>query len=163
MSATAARFAAAYAVLTASHEVADHWVQIDAQATRKGDPGPAGARACALHVATYTATQGLALLAADRLLGLGLNPRRAVAALAVSAVTHYVADRQGGHWRDNHPRGVARLAAVTGHRGWLERDPGSPYLMDQAWHKGWIAIAAMVAAGWTWPPPATPCALSGLR
>jgi hypothetical protein len=144
---TAARFAAAYAVLTASHEVADHWVQIDAQATVKGQPGAVGRKACAAHVATYTATQGAALLAADRLLGLRLNWRRAAIALAVSAVTHYVADRQGGHWRDDEPRGVVKLAAETGHAGWLERDPGAGYLMDQAWHKGWIAVAAALAAG----------------
>lgn len=147
MTIPAVRFAAAYAALTASHEVADHWVQIDAQAVAKGKPGPEGARACAAHVATYTATQALALAAADRLLGLRLDWRRAAAALAVSAVTHYVADRQGGHWRDEHPRGVVRLAAVTGHAGWLARDPGAGYLMDQAWHKGWLAVAAVVAAG----------------
>jgi hypothetical protein len=143
----AARFSAVYAVLTASHEVGDHWSQIDAQATAKGEPGRAGAKACASHVASYTATQALALLAADRFLGLGVGWRRAAAALAVSAVTHYAADRQAGHWRDENPRGVARLAAVTGHAGWLERDPGSPYLLDQSWHKGWIAVAAAVAAG----------------
>jgi hypothetical protein len=142
----AARFAATYAALTASHEIADHWVQIDSQATAKGQPGPAGARACAAHVATYTATQAAALLAADRLLGMRLNWKRAALSLAVSAVTHYVADRQGGHWRDKHPRGVVRLAAATGHAGWLERDPGAGYLMDQAWHKGWIAVAATIAA-----------------
>jgi hypothetical protein len=147
MNDAAARFAAAYAVLTASHEVADHWVQVDSCATAKGDPGPHGARACAVHVATYTATQAAALAVADRLFGLELGWRRAAAALAVSAATHYVADRQAGHWRDEHPRGVARLAAATGHAGWLTRDPGSPYLMDQAWHKGWIAVAAAVAAG----------------
>lgn len=144
---TTARFAAAYALLTASHEVADHWVQIDSQATAKGKPGPEGAKVCALHVATYTATQAAALLAGQRLLGLRLTPHRAVAALAVSAVSHYVADRQGGHWRDKHPRGIVRLAAATGHAGWLERDPGAGYLMDQAWHKGWITVAAVVAVG----------------
>jgi hypothetical protein len=143
---TAARFAAAYAVLTASHEVADHWVQIDAQAVAKGKPGPEGAKACAAHVATYTATQGAALLAADRVLGLRLNWRRAALGLALSAATHYIADRQGGHWRDKHPRSVVRLAAVTGHAGWLERDPGAGYLLDQSWHKGWIAVAAVLAA-----------------
>jgi hypothetical protein len=142
----AARFAAACAVLTASHEVADHWVQIDAQATAKGQPGREGAAACAQHVATYTATQALALLAANKLLGLQLRPGKAAAALAVSAATHYIADRQGGHWRDPEPRGVVRLAAVTGHRGWLERDPGAGYLLDQSWHKGWLAVAALIAA-----------------
>lgn len=141
----AAQFAAVYAALTASHEFADHWVQIDTQATAKGLPGPAGARACAAHVATYTATQAAAVLAVNRSLGLRLTGRRVVAALAVSAVTHYVADRQGGHWRDKHPRGIVRLAAATGHAKWLERDPGAGYLMDQSWHKAWIAIAALVA------------------
>lgn len=143
----ASRFAAAYAALTAAHEVADHWVQIDAQAVAKGEPGRAGAVACAKHVTTYTATQGLALYAADRLLGLRLNWGRAAAGLAISAATHYVADRQGGHWRDPEPHGVVRLAAVTGHAGWLQRDPGAGYLLDQSWHKGWIGVAAAVVAG----------------
>jgi hypothetical protein len=145
MTSSAAQFAAVYALLTAAHEVGDHWVQRDAEAAVKGTPGAAGARACMVHVATYTATQGLALLAGQQLLGLRLTPRRAVAALAVSAITHYVADRQGGHWRDAEPRGVVRLAAVTGHAGWLKRDPGAGYLLDQSWHKGWIAVAALLA------------------
>lgn len=46
----AVTFAAVYAVLTASHEVADHWVQIDTQAGAKGQPGRAGVRACSAHV-----------------------------------------------------------------------------------------------------------------
>lgn len=146
MTSRAARFAAVYAALTASHEVGDHWSQRDKEACAKGDPGPRGAKACAVHVATYTATQALALAATNRLFDLGLTWRRTAAALAVSAVTHYVADRQAGHWRDDHPRGVAWLAAATGHAGWLARDPGSPYLLDQAWRKGWIAVAAAVAS-----------------
>lgn len=142
----ATQFAVAYALLTGSHELADHWVQIDAHATVKGQRGPRGARACTLHVASYTATQAAALTAANRLLGLRLGWRRAGAALAISAVTHYIADRQGGHWRDEHPRGVVRLASATGHAGWLQRDPGAGYLLDQSWHKAWITIAALVAA-----------------
>lgn len=144
---TAAQFAAAYAALTASHEVADHWVQLDSQATRKGDPGRSGAVACAKHVATYAATQALALAAVQRVTGARLSWKRGALALAVSAATHYVADRQGGHWRDPEPSGIVRLAAATGHSGWLQRDSGAGYLMDQAWHKGWIAVAALVAAG----------------
>ncbi|WP_405184227.1 hypothetical protein [Streptomyces albidoflavus] len=144
---TAIRTLAAWAALTAAHDVADHWVQIDTQATAKGEVGPEGVRACAAHVATYTATQALALAAADRLLGLRLDWRRAALGLAVSAATHYAADRQGGHWGDEEPRGVARLAAATGHATWLRRDPGAGYLMDQAWHRGWIAVAAVVTGG----------------
>lgn len=147
MTSPAARTAAVYAALTASHEVADHWVQTDRLATAKGEPGAEGIRACALHVATYTATQAAALLAADRLLGLRIGWKRATLGLAISAGTHYVADRQGGHWCDEHPRGVVRLAATTGHAGWLQRDPGADYLMDQSWHKGWIDVAAAVIGG----------------
>lgn len=143
----AAQFAAVYAALTASHEVADHWVQIDDQAVHKGQRNHNGAIACAEHVITYTATQAAALYAVQRATGMRLSWKRAALGLAVSAVTHYVADRQGGHWRDEDPRGVVRLAASTGHAGWLERDPNAGYLMDQAWHKGWIAAAAAIAAG----------------
>ncbi|WP_186783676.1 hypothetical protein [Streptomyces sp. CBG33] len=147
MTVNAVRTLAAWAALTVAHDVADHWVQIDTQATAKGEPGAKGRRACAAHVTTYTATQALALVAASRLLDLRLDWRRAALGLAVSAVTHYAADRQGGHWSDEEPRGVARLAATTGHATWLRRDPGAGYLMDQAWHRGWNAVAAVVAGG----------------
>ncbi|MFD7868030.1 hypothetical protein [Streptomyces sp. NPDC059783] len=145
---TAVRFAAAYAVLTASHEVGDYWVQRDAEAVAKGGHGAAGRAACARHVASYTATQAVALIAADRALGLGLNWRRAAAGLVVSAVTHYIADRSGGRWREPGPStALVRFARRTGHEGWLERDPGAGPLLDQAWHKGWTAVAAVVAGG----------------
>lgn len=42
--------------LLVAHTVADHWVQTDAQARNKGLPGWPGRRACAAHVASYTAT-----------------------------------------------------------------------------------------------------------
>lgn len=148
MTSKAAQFAAMYAVLTASHEVADYWVQVDADAVAKGRPGREGAATCAKHVASYTITQALALVAADRGLGLGLGWRRITAALAVSATTHYIADRSGGRWREDGPSTrLVRFARRSGHAGWLERDPGAGPLLDQAWHRGWIAIAAVVAAG----------------
>jgi len=144
----AARFAAVYGVLTASHEVADYWVQQDRDAVAKGGHGMEGRVACARHVASYTATQGLALVLADRGLGIGLGWRRVGAALAVSAVTLYVADRSGGRWREEGASTrLVRFARRTGHAGWLFRDPGAGPLLDQAWHKGWIAVSAAVAAG----------------
>ncbi|MFD7615697.1 hypothetical protein [Streptomyces sp. NPDC059802] len=145
---TAVRATAAYAALTASHEVADYWVQRDTEAGAKGGHGPDGRAACAQHVASYTATQAVALLAADRALRLGLDWRHAAAGLAVSAVTHYIADRSGGRWQERGPStALVRFARRTGHTGWLERDPGAGPLLDQAWHKGWIAVAAVVAGG----------------
>ncbi|MGW1814220.1 hypothetical protein ACWCQM_11740 [Streptomyces sp. NPDC002125] len=148
MTTAAVRATAVYAALTAAHEVGDYWVQVDRDAVAKGGHGHEGRAACARHVASYTATQAVALLAADRALRLGLDWRRAAAGLAVSAVTHYVADRSGGRWREEGPSTrLVRFARKTGHTGWLERDPGAGPLLDQAWHKGWIAVAAVVAGG----------------
>lgn len=147
--AAAARFAAAYAALTAAHEAGDYLVQRDADAVAKGRPGPGGAAVCGRHVLTYTATQAAALWAADRYLGLGLDRRRAVAGLALSAVTHYVADRCAGHWADTTPDAPLLVRAVhaAGKRSWVTRAPEAGPLVDQAWHKTWVALAAVVAAG----------------
>lgn len=142
------QFAAVYAVLTASHEVGDYWSQQDRDAVAKGRPGREGRVACARHVAAYTVTQGLALSLADRGLRIGLGWRRIGAALAVSAATHYLTDRSAGHWQEEQPSTrLVRLAHAKGSKNWLMRDPGAGLLLDQAWHKGWIAVAAAVAAG----------------
>ncbi|WP_030236922.1 hypothetical protein [Streptomyces sp. NRRL S-350] len=145
----ATRAAAAYAALTAAHEIGDYLVQRDEDAAAKGHRGPAGAAACARHVASYTATQALALWAANRYLGLGISPARAAAGLAVSALTHYAADRCAGHWAETGPDAplLVRAAHRAGKGGWLTRDHRAGALLDQAWHKGWIALAAAVAAG----------------
>ncbi|MGC4947768.1 hypothetical protein ACLQ2N_16425 [Streptomyces sp. DT224] len=146
---TAARFAAAYAVLTAAHEVGDYLVQLNTDADAKGKRGPEGVAACLRHVTSYTATQALALYAADRYLGLGLSWRRAAAGLALSAVTHYAADRCAGHWADDSDDAplLVRAAHKAGKSGWLIKDPRAGALLDQAWHKGWIGLAAAVVAG----------------
>ncbi|MGW7443320.1 hypothetical protein [Kitasatospora sp. NPDC054795] len=149
----AARFAAAYALLRSAADVADHWIQTDHQATAKGhhdhtdgQSSAAGRRACAAHVATYTATQATALLGGARLLGIRLRPGPVATALALSAATHYIADRQGGHWRDENPRGLVRFADAIGKGPWLRSDPQSGYLLDQAWHHAFETVAAIVAS-----------------
>lgn len=68
------------AALHAAHAVADHWVQTHPQATSKALPGPQGWAALLAHVATYPATQGVA-----------------VAATAVTAT--WRPDRRGDHAR----------------------------------------------------------------
>jgi hypothetical protein len=147
--AAAVRFAAAYAALSASHETGDYFVQRDIDAVAKGRPGPAGRAACTRHVLTYTATQATALAAADRYLALGLDRRRAAAGLALSALTHYLADRCAGHWATTGPTAPLLVRAVhaAGKRTWLTRAPEAAALVDQAWHKTWIVLAAAVAAG----------------
>lgn len=89
------RAMAGYAVaLEAGHEAGDYWVQTDYQASHKGDPGLSGHVACAKHVLSYTATQAVCVLGAAY--ATGTKPRwgRIALGLAVSAVTHYAADRR---------------------------------------------------------------------
>jgi hypothetical protein len=157
-----AKFAAVYALLRAAADVADHWLQSDYCAQVKGatDKAPVsyvnekteettvngtrgGRLACAWHVATYTATQGLALVAGSRAIGLRLHPGAVTGALAISATTHYIADRRV-------PNGVLeRLAAATHNsRFYKLADFGmnGSYCLDQAWHHGFETLAAIVAA-----------------
>lgn len=145
----AIRFTVAYAALTAAHEVADYWAQRDTDAVNKGRPGPEGAAACARHVAGYTAVQAATLAAVTAHTGIRYSWRHAAAGLAVSALSHYAADRGAGRWKETGPDApaVVRLAHRAGKTQWLTRDPGAGPLMDQAWHKGWILLAATVAAG----------------
>jgi hypothetical protein len=88
-------FAATFGTYLAADQVADYWCQSSAQAARKGLPGWAGRRACAGHVATYTLTLAVLLTLAAWQLALPVSPGRVVAGLAVSAATHYFADRRG--------------------------------------------------------------------
>lgn len=150
-----AAFASVFVALFAAHQVADHWVQTEYQAATKGLPGWVGRRACAAHVLTYTATGlvGLAMLSGAVRVVTGvpefLSGWSMLAGLAVSGVTHYVADRRAP---------LARMAARCGHaefHGLGRPRPGrddnpslgtGAYALDQSWHYGWLFVAALVAA-----------------
>ncbi|RAJ42818.1 hypothetical protein K353_02495 [Kitasatospora sp. SolWspMP-SS2h] len=143
----AARFAAAYALLRAAADVADHWVQSDHQATTKGQhdhnegqSSTAGRAACAAHVATYTATQAAALLAGSRLLGVRLRPGPLAAGLALSAVTHYIADRREPLRRLADATGKANFVRLTDH------GMNGAYALDQAWHHAFETAAALIVS-----------------
>ncbi|MFI9588265.1 hypothetical protein ACIHCQ_42270 [Streptomyces sp. NPDC052236] len=162
MTRRATNFTVAYALLRAAADVADHWVQSDYCAQAKGatDKAPVtttdekteaetvngtkeGRRACAWHCATYTATQGLVLVAGSRAVGIRLHPGAVAGALAVSGITHYIADRRV-------PDGVLhRLAKATGKERFFKlADHGmnGAYALDQAWHHGAETVAALIAA-----------------
>lgn len=156
MTSRAAVFAANFAALYAAHQYADHMVQDSDDATRKQNPGPDGARACATHVTTYTATTMLATVAVNRVLGIRLGWKGWLAGQAVSAATHYLADRgmqpgkpfrrvldahAMGDWIDTG--GVVRLEGGPAET----RGPGTAaYAVDQAWHTVWLAVAALITA-----------------
>jgi hypothetical protein len=141
--------AGVFTALFAAHEVADHWVQTDDQACRKGAPGWPGRRSCAAHVATYTLTGGVALAGLAAVTGWRPRPRSLAVGLAVSAVTHYVADRRTP---------LRRLAEATGSRKFWQLGAPRPgrddnpslgtgaYALDQSWHIGWLYAAALLIA-----------------
>lgn len=132
-------FAVALGAYLAGHQVADHWVQTPGQGARKALPGWPGRRACAAHVATYTLTLAAFLALAAWRLSVPVSPGNAAAGLAVSAVTHYFADRRAPLWRLADRLGRAEMRA----RG----EPfGGGYALDQSWHWGWLFVAALLTA-----------------
>ncbi|GAA2350583.1 hypothetical protein [Streptomyces violaceusniger] len=158
----AAKFTTAYALLRAAADVADHWVQSDycAQAKGASDSAPVattdektgeekkngtaeGRRACAWHCVTYTATQGLVLMAGSRAVGVRLHPGAVAGALALSGITHYIADRRV-------PNGILqRLAKGLGKERFFnlaDHGMNGAYALDQAWHHGAETLAALIAA-----------------
>lgn len=151
MSHTAARAALAAAALHAAHDIADHWVQTPQQAQDKGLPGPEGRRACAAHVATYIATQAVALYAANRVTGAGIRPGRAAAALAVSAVCHYAADRRTPLRRLAEAVGKSEFWSLGAPREGRDDNPTlgtGAYALDQAWHVATsVYLPALIVAG----------------
>jgi hypothetical protein len=80
--------------LLVAHNVADHWIQTDKQARNKSLPGWPGRLACLEHVTSYTGA--LALFVGLLWIGfdLPINPLGLITGLAVSAISHYWADRR---------------------------------------------------------------------
>lgn len=141
-----AKFAAVYALMRMAADLGDHWIQSDHQAVTKGQhdenegqSSRAGRIACSAHVATYTATQALVLVAGSRAMGFKLSPGRVAAALALSAGTHWWADRR------IH---LKALAAATGKENFygLGGPLGGNYALDQAFHHLFETAAAAIAA-----------------
>lgn len=87
-------FAAAFVTLYTAHHVGDYWVQTDHQARHKGDAGPLAALQCWAHVFSYLATQVVFLFVTTLVTGLTYGVWQLLAALAVSGLTHYAADRR---------------------------------------------------------------------
>lgn len=145
----AARLAALYALVRPASDLADHWVQTDHQAAHKADPGGAGHRALAAHVASYVGTQAAVVAVGARVFGIRITPGRAVAALAVSAVSHYVADRR------TPLRKVAdALARAVGEEDGssfvrlADHGMNGAYSLDQSWHHAFeLAAVAILATG----------------
>lgn len=136
-------------VLLVAHDVGDHWVQTHGQACGKGGPGWPGRRACAAHVATYTAlTAGVvALLWAG--LHLPISPAGYVAGQLVSAVSHYWADRRTSLARLAEAAGKGEFYRLGQPRPGRDDNPSmgtGAYALDQSWHRAWLVLAVLLTA-----------------
>lgn len=164
-----AAFAATFVAMFVAHQVADHWVQTSHQAAHKSKPGWKGRIACAAHVASYTLTTTLAVLVVWLALDLPVTLGGVLLGQAVSAVTHYWADRRttlatlaerlrlGGFYGLGAPRPV-RVLVVDEHGHVAHDADGRPvtvpvdapslgtgaYALDQSWHHAWLGVAALV-------------------
>ncbi|GAA4613043.1 DUF3307 domain-containing protein [Saccharopolyspora hordei] len=146
---SAVTFAVVLPSLLVAHNVADHWVQTSHQAANKGRPDWTGRWACLRHVASYTLVTALAVGLVWTVLGLPITAAGFLAGQAVSAVTHYWADRRFT---------LARLAAISGNAGFYRL--GAPrdghddnpnlgtgaYVLDQSWHWLWLFVTALITA-----------------
>lgn len=123
-----------------AHMVADHWGQHDKQAANKGAEGRIGQLHCAIHVAIHTAILAAALGFVWWDQALPINPLAFVAGLALNGATHYFADRR---------KPLRKLAEKTGQGKFYQLNAGGisgPYLLDQAWHIGWLLpVGAIIA------------------
>ncbi len=163
MSALAGALGAVGLALYAGHHVGDYWVQTDHQAAHKGKAGREGQEACFLHVLTYTATQGVFLAATILAAGIQTNLLAVNAALLVSAVTHYLADRREYGIMFRIARllpgkarfltlGVPREPITLSGSGRVLTDNPSlgtgAWALDQSWHVFWgVFVAALVMVG----------------
>jgi hypothetical protein len=155
-------FVAVFSTLYAAHQVGDHWLQSSGSASHKGmrrrealaaglhpHTGP---RACAVHVATYTATAALFLAAVVWRTHLALSLLRLVIALSISAVSHYWADRRYTlRWLCQQLDFIGKDTFYTlgqpraGHDDNPTLGTGA-YALDQSFHILFLFLAALIAA-----------------
>lgn len=145
----AVSFAVLLPTLLVAHHVADHWVQTERQAMRKGLPGWPGRLACLDHVASYVWVCTVAVAGVWWLFDLPITTTGVLTGQAISAVTHYFADRRAP---------LAWLARLIGKGGFFTFGTPRPghddnpslgsgaYALDQSWHWLWLGVAAAVTA-----------------
>ncbi|WP_219806369.1 DUF3307 domain-containing protein [Streptomyces sp. SM12] len=147
--ATLATFSAVWAVLSVSHNLADHVLgQTDHQAAGKAAPSAdevadgvsprRGWGACLRHVAQYHLVMAVMLALVWVLLPLHLSWTGLAAGLTASAVTHAFLDRRWPvRWLLEHTRAKEFAALKAGGLNGM-------YLADQALHSGALLVSALL-------------------
>lgn len=132
-------FAVALITLLVAHQVGDHVVQTDRQATAKAGRGRSGLRAMLGHLAAYHLTAAVLLIGTGAVLGLPISAVGVGAALGFSAVTHGLLDRR---WP------VRAILRATGAADFA--DSTAPvcgmYVADQALHQLALLVSALLLA-----------------
>lgn len=152
-------FAAVFATVYAAHHVGDQWVQTRHQALTKGSPGWVGRRACLGHVASYTLTAVVMLAVVALVLDLDVTVGGVAAGQAVSAATHYWADRRttlralaerlghGDYYQVGMPRpGLPGVVSDSGEAVAFDNltTGTGAFHLDQSWHLFWLLVTALV-------------------
>lgn len=160
-------FGALLATFGEMHPFCDLFVQSSKDATTKGRPGWQGRRACAHHVATYTATQYAAAEAVTRALGAPVPIGPMLAGQALTAISHYMIDRRTLFTKVIRSRLVGKtefldyahvlrpganpgVRDVHGHPVYLNDagGPGTAYMeLDQAAHR-FLGVASALITAW---------------
>lgn len=139
-----ALYGALLATFGETHAFCDQVVQNSDDAVAKGKPGRAGRAACARHVASLTLTKAAALAVVVLVLGVAAHPVAVAVALAVDAVSHYWADRRTTLQALARRVGKAEFAQLGD--GAVAPTGTGAYALDQSWHIGWLAVAALIAS-----------------
>lgn len=144
-----------------THNVADHWVQTQAQSRDKGLHGAhmwKGRLACLRHVASYTACTALIVAVMWALFELRVSLFSFVLGQLISAVTHFWADRRTtlrrlaefvDRLQGLKDEAVGSFYQLGVPRAGKDDNPSlgtGAYALDQAWHWWWIFIASVVTA-----------------
>jgi hypothetical protein len=139
MTTAAITFAAAAATLHAAHQLGDHIVQTDNNASNKAAPGRHGWHHVLTHVATYHLTALVMLVVTAVVLDLPVTVLGIAAGLGFSAITHAVIDRRWPvRWLLNH----------TGSAAFADRQTPicGMYLADQSLHHACLWASALLIA-----------------
>lgn len=142
-------FAVLLPTLLVAHNLADHWVQSNEQAVKKGLPGWGGRWACLDHVASYTLVAWLAIGVVWWAFNLPLTMSGVIAGQLVSALTHYWADRRTTLARLANLAGKSEFYHFGAPRPGRDDNPSlgtGAYALDQAWHWVWLFVAALVTS-----------------
>jgi hypothetical protein len=149
-----ALFAAVQATFSDVHPYCDQILQNSTDARDKGKPGHAGRKACARHVATYSAGQFVAAVGVTRALGCRASWSALLAGTALNAATHYVIDRREPLKRFLRSRWIGKAgyldhATVQRREGVVdEGGPGTALMeCDQAAHR-LISVFASLTTTW---------------